>query len=247
MSNTNHNNIQSIVDSVKEFSDLKEVRSTIEELLELKKQSELLIDEINDRKSKLMEIYAQKKAEKQDEFEDKATELCNILSESLHDRDREKRMIVLVEKDYRLLRVYSQELNTTLSVFESTDDDIEALTRWVNLQIESASFYRLLLTYFRKKLMSANLQKLTGVRLNDLEWLEFKYQTDTDSVKIIHRSQITYKQAVDMISRAYRDGREFQASGIVDSYEIVLTSVKETICNVVDFVETVEKIELSSK
>ena len=242
------NSIQSVVDSiVKEFSDLKEVRSTIEELLELKKQSELINEEINIRKSKLMEIYAQKKAEERDEFEDKVAELCNILSESLHDRDREKRMIVLVEKDYRLLRVYSQESNTTLSVFESTDDDIEALTRWVNLQIESASFYRLLLTHFRKKLMSANLQKLTGIRLNDLEWLEFKYQTDTDSVKIIHRSLITYNQVVDMISDAYRDGREFQASGIVDSYEIVLTSSKETICNVSDFVETVEKIELSSK
>lgn len=246
MSNTNHNNIQSIVDSVKEFSDLKEVRSTIEELLELKKQSELLIEEINTRKSKLMELYAQKKAEKQDEFENEAAELCNILSESLYDSDREKRMIVLVEKNYRLLRVYSQEFNTTLSVFESTDD-IEALTRWVNLQIESASFYRLLLTHFRKKLMSANLQKLTGIRLNDLEWLEFKYQADTDSAKIIRRSLITYKQAVDLISDAYRDGREFQASGIVDSDEIVLTSVKETICNVADFVETVEKIELSSK
>ena len=95
--------------------------------------------------------------------------------------------------------------------------------------------------------MSANLQKLTGIRLNDFEWLEFKYQTDADSVKIIHRSQITYNQVVDMISDAYRDGREFQASGIVDSYEIVLTSSKETICNVADFVETVEKIELGSK
>ena len=243
------NDIQLTIDSVKEFSDLKEVRSTIEELHELKKESEQLAKEIESRKSKLMELYAQKKADKRDEFKDKATELCNILSESLYDSDSENRvgMIVFAESDYHQISIFSQVLGVTLSVLYLDEDDIEVLQRWINLQIESIAFYRLLLNHFGKDLINASYQQLVGHQINDLEWLEFKYQTDTDSVVIIHRSLLTADTILDMISNAYRDGRKFKRDSFYDEDNIVLTSSKETICNVADFVETVEKIELSSK
>lgn len=246
---TTNNDIQSTIDLVKEYANLKEVRSTIEELQELKKESKRLADEIETRKSKLMELYAQKEIDKKYTFKSEVSRLCGILSESIYDETSKIGMTVFetVERDYRLIKIFSSDRRICLSILESDDNDLEKLRRWTSLQIESIAFYRMLLEHFNRDLISADLQQPIGLRLNDHEWLEFKYQTDTDSVKIIHRSQITYKQTVDMISDACRDGREFRASGILDSDEIVLTSSEETICNVVDFVETVEKIKLSSK
>lgn len=246
---TTNNDVQSTIDLVKEYADFKEVRSTIEELQELKKESKRLADEIETRKSKLIGIYAQKEIDKKYTFKSEVSRLCGILSESIYNENSKISMTVVetVDRDYRLIRICSSDRRICLSILKSDDDDLEKLRRWASLQIESIALYRMLLEHFNQDLISANLQQPIGIRLSDREWLEFKYQTDTDSVKIIHRSQITYKQSVDLISNAYNDGREFQASGIVDSDEIVITSSEETTCNVADFVETVEKIKLNSK
>lgn len=152
---TTNNDIQSTIDLVKEYADLKEVRSTIEELQELKKESKRLANEIETRKSKLMELYAQKEIDKKYTFKSEVSRLCGILSESIYDENSKISMTVVetVERDYRLIRICSSDRRICLSILKSDDDDLEKLRRWARLQIESIAFYRMLLEQDRKSVV----------------------------------------------------------------------------------------------
>ena len=124
---------------------------------------------------------------------------------------------------------------------------IEEFEEWVKLQIESLPFYLELIEHLRDDLSGAEVYQPIGIHLNESQYLTLTYQPDTYRVTITHRDFITYNRVEEMISKAYDDGRKFKKSGIVDSYEIILTSSRESFCNLVDLVKTIEKIKADAR
>ena len=125
------------------------------------------------------------------------------------------------------------------------DHSIEEFEEWVKLQIESLPFYQLLLENFSDDLIGTDGYDPIRIRINSHNLLALQYRPKTYAVMITHQKFVDYNEVEELLANAY-DDRKFEKSRIVDSDEIIFTSTTETVCNLVNLVETIEKIRRST-
>ena len=213
------------------------------ELKRLQAEAEKILDEIDAKEAEILQIEEDEaKGALFDLIEDRGKILADLRSKCLLSKK-----IYVDDKNEDILYLRESRNGLKLAAFVYDEYTIEELEEWVKLQIESLPFYLELIEHLRDDLSGAEVYQPIGIHLNESQYLTLAYQPDTYRVTITHHDFITYDQVEEMISKAYDDGRKFKKSGIVDSYEIILTSSRESFCNLVDLVKTIEKIKADAR
>ena len=210
-----------------------------EKLKALQDKADKILDEIDETDVEILRIEEE---EAKEALFDLLVKRGKILAE-LKSKCLLSKKIYVDDKNEDILYLRDRRSDLKLAAFVYDDHSLEEFEEWVQLQIESFPFYLELIEHLFDDLSQAEVYQPIGVYLNDSQYLTLVYQPDTYLVTITHHDLITYNQVEEMISKAYDDGRKFRKSGIVDSYEIILTSTRESFCNLVDLVKTIEKIE----
>lgn len=213
------------------------------ELKLLQSEAEKILDEIDAKEAEILQI-------EEDEDLKAATELSRMRNEILQEMKLHclrVSKIYVDDKNEDILYLRESRDGLKLAAIVYDEYTIEEFEECVKLQIESLPFYLELIEHLRDDLSGAEVYQPIGIHLNESQYLTLAYQPDTYRVTITHHDFITYDQVEEMISKAYDDGRKFKKSGIVDSYEIILTSSRESFCNLVDLVKTIEKIKADAR
>lgn len=214
-----------------------------EKLKLLQDKADKILDEIDETEVEILRI--EQEEAKEDLF-DLIVKRGKILSE-LRSKCSLSKKIYVDDKNEDILYLRDRRSDLKLAVFVYDDHSLEEFEEWVQLQIESLQFYLELIDHLFDSVSEAEVDQPIGIYLNDSHYLTLAYQLDTYLVTITHHDLITYDQVEEMISKAYDDGRKFRKSGIVDSYEIILTSSHDSFCNLVDLVKTIEKIKAEAR
>lgn len=209
------------------------------ELKLLQAEAEKILDEIDAKEAEILQI---EEDEAKGAMFDLIVERGKILAE-LRSECLLSKKIYVDDKNEDILYLRERRDDLKLAAIVYDEHTIEEFEEWVKLQIDSIDFYQLILDNFYDDLSEAECYQPIRIYLNESQYLTLVYQPDTYRVTITHHDFITYDQVEDMISKAYDDGRKFKKSGIVDSYEIILTSSRESFCNLVDLVKTIKKIK----
>lgn len=214
-----------------------------EKLKALQSKADKILDEIDETEVEILRIEQE---EAKEALLDLLVKRGKILAE-LKSKCLLSKKIYVDDKNEDILYLRNGRSDLKLAVFVYEDHSLEEFEEWVQLQIESLPFYLELIEHLFDGLSQAEVYQPIGVYLNESQYLTLSYRPDTYLVTITHHDLITYNQVEEMISKAYDDGRKFRKSGIVDSYEIILTSSRESYCNLVDLVKTIEKIKAESR
>ena len=212
------------------------------ELKRLQAEAEKILDEIDAKESEILQI---EEDEAKGDLFDLIVERGKILAE-LRSKCLLSKKIYVDDKNEDILYLRESRDSLKLAAIVYDEYTIEEFEEWVKLQIESLPFYLELIEHLRDDLSGAEVYQPIGIHLNESQYLTLAYQPDTYRVTITHHDFITYDQVEEMISKAY-DHQTFKKSGIVDSYEIILTSSRESFCNLVDLVKTIEKIKADDR
>lgn len=221
----------------------KQSQELREKLKSLQDKADKILDEIDETEVEILRIEEE---EAKEALFDLIVKRGKILAE-LKSKCSLSKKIYVDDKNEDILYLRDRRSDLKLATFVYDDHSIEELEEWVQLQIDSLPFYLELIEHLFDGLSQAEVYQPIGVYLNDSQYLTLTYQPDTYLVTITHHDLITYDQVEEMISKAYDDGRKFRKSGIVDSYEIILTSTRESFCNLVDLVKTIEKIKAETR
>lgn len=217
----------------------KQSQELREKLKSLQAEADKILDEIDETEVEILRIEEE---EAKEALFDLIVKRGKILAE-LKSRCSLSKKIYVDDKNEDILYLRDRRSDLKLAAIVYDEYTIEEFEEWVQLQIKSLPFYLELIDHLFDGLSEAEVYQPIGVYLNDSQYLTLTYQPDTYLVTITHHDLITYDQVEEMISKAYDDGRKFRKSGIVDSYEIILTSTRESFCNLVDLVKTIEKIK----
>lgn len=221
----------------------KQSKELREKLKALQDKADKILDEIDETEVEILRIEEE---EAKEALFDLLVKRGKILAE-LKSKCLLSKKIYVDDKNEDILYLRDRRSDLKLAAFVYDDHSLEEFEEWVQLQIDSLPFYLELIEHLFDGLSQAEVYQPIGVYLNDSQYLTLTYQTDTYLVTITHHDLITYDQIEEMISKAYDDGRKFRKSGIVDSYEIILTSTRESFCNLVDLVKTIEKIKAEAR
>ena len=221
----------------------KQSQELREKLELLQSKADKILDEIDETEVEILRI---EKEEAKEALFDLIVKRGKILAK-LKSKCSLSKKIYVDDKNDDILYLRDRRSDLKLATFVYGDHSIEELEEWVQLQIKSLPFYLELIDHLFDGLSQAEVYQPIGVYLNDSQYLTLTYQPDTSLATITHHDLITYNQVEEMISKAYDDGRKFRKSGIVDSHEIILTSSRESFCNLVDLVRTIEKIKAEDR
>lgn len=221
----------------------KQSQELREKLKSLQAEADKILDEIDETEVEILRIEEE---EAKEALFDLIVKRGKILAE-LKSKCSLSKKIYVDDRNEDILYLRDRRSDLKLATFVYDDHSIEELEEWVQLQIDSLPFYLELIEHLFDGLSQAEVYQPIGVYLNDSQYLTLAYQPDTWLVTITHHDLITYDQVEEMISKAYDDGRKFRKSGVVDSYEIILTSTRESFCNLVDLVKTIEKIKAEAR
>ena len=214
-----------------------------EKLKLLQAKADKILDEIDETEVEILRIEQE---EAKEALFDLIVKRGKILAE-LKSKCSLSKKIYVDDKNEDILYLRDRRSDLKLAVFVYDDHSLEEFEEWVKLQIASFPFYLELIEHLFDGLSQAEVYQPIGIYLNESQYLTLTYQPDAYLVMITHHDLITYDQVEEMISKAYDDSRKFKKSGIVDSYEIILTSTRESFCNLVDLVKTIEKIKAESR
>lgn len=221
----------------------KQSQELREKLKSLQAEADKILDEIDETEVEILRIEEE---EAKEALFDLIVKRGKILAE-LKSKCSLSKKIYVDDKNEDILYLRDRRSDLKLAAIVYDEYTIEEFEEWVQLQIKSLPFYLELIENLFDGLSQAEVYQPIGVYLNDSQYLTLAYQPDTYLVTITHYDLITYDQVEEMISKAYDDGRKFRKSGIVDSYEIILTSTRESFCNLVDLVKTIEKIKAEAR
>lgn len=221
----------------------KQSQELREKLKLLQDKADKILGEIDETEVEILRIEEE---EAKEALFDLLVKRGKILAE-LKSKCLLSKKIYVDDKNEDILYLRDRRSDLKLSAFVYDDHSLEESEEWVQLQIESLPFYLELIEHLFDGLSQAEVYQPIGVYLNEYQYLTLSYRPDTYLVTITHHDLITYNQVEEMISKAYDDGRKFRKSGIVDGYEIILTSSHESFCNLVNLVETIEKIRAEAR
>ena len=221
----------------------KQSQELREKLKSLQAEADKILDEIDETEVEILRIEEE---EAKEALFDLIVKRGKILAE-LKSKCSLSKKIYVDDRNEDILYLRDRRSDLKLAAIVYDEYTIEEFEEWVQLQIKSLPFYLELIEHLFDGLSQAEVYQPIGVYLNDSQYLTLTYQPDTYLVTITHHDLITYDQVEEMISKAYDDGRKFRKSGIVDSYEIILTSTRESFCNLVDLVKTIEKIKAETR
>lgn len=221
----------------------KQSQELREKLKLLQSKADKILDEIDETEVEILRIEEE---EAKETLFDLIVKRGKILAE-LKSKCSLSKKIYVDDKNEDILYLRDRRSDLKLATFVYDEYTIEEFEEWVQLQIKSLPFYLELIDHLFDGLSEAEVYQPIGVYLDESQYLTLAYQPDTYLVTITHHDLITYDQVEEMISKAYDDGRKFRKSGIVDSYEIILTSTRESFCNLVDLVKTIEKIKAEAR
>lgn len=214
-----------------------------EKLKALQSKADKILDEIDETE---VEIFRIEEEEAKEALLDLIVKRDKILAD-LKSKCLLSKKIYVDDKNEDILYLRDRQSDLKLAAFVYDDHSLEEFEEWLQLQIESLPFYLELIEHYFDGLSQAEVYQPIGVYLNESQYLTLTYQPDTYLVTITHHDLVTYDQVEEMISKAYDDGRKFRKSGIVDGYEIILTSSRDSFCNLVDLVKTIEKIKTEAR
>ena len=211
------------------------------ELKLLQSEADKLLDEIEKKEAEILQI---EEDEANGALFDLIVERGKILAE-LRSKCLLSKKIYVDDKNEDILYLRESRNGLKLAAFVYDDHSIEEFEEWVKLQIESLPFYQLLLDNFSNDLIGTDGYYPIRIRLNSHNLLALQYRPTTYAVTITHQKFVDYNAVEELLANAY-DDRKFEKSRIVDSDEIIFTSTTETVCNLVNLVETIEKIRRSA-
>lgn len=212
------------------------------ELKQLQSEADKILDEIEKKEAEILQI---EEDEANGVLFDLIVERGKILQE-LRSRCSQIKEIWFDDEDKDAFYLRDAKYGMKLAFFDYDDHNLEEFEEWVKLQIESLPFYQLLLENFSEDLIGADGYYPIRIRLNSHNLLALQYRPKTCAVTITHQKFVDYNAVEELLANAY-DDRKFEKSRIVDSDEIIFTSTTETVCNLVNLVETIEKIRRSVK
>lgn len=221
----------------------KQSQELREKLKLLQDKADKILSEIDETEVEILRI---EEAEAKEALFDLIVKRGKILTE-LKSKCSLSKKIYVDDKNEDILYLRDRRSDLKLSAFVYDDHSLEEFEEWVQLQIESLPFYLELIEHLFDDLSQAEVYQPIGVYLNESQYLTLAYQPDAYLVTITHHDLITYNRVEEMISKAYNDVRKFRKSGIVDSYEIILTSSHESFCNLVDLVKTIDQIKSEAR
>ena len=212
------------------------------ELKQLQLEAEKILDEIDAKEVEILRI-------EEDEDLKAATELSRMRNEILQEMKLHclrVSKIYVDDKNEDILYLRESRDGLKLAAIVYDEYTIEEFEEWVKLQINSIDFYLLLLEHFYDDLVGTEVYQPIMLELDESQYLTMIYQPETLTVTITRHNLLDYSQIEDLLSKAYGD-QKFKKSGIVDSYEIIFTSSKESYCNLVDLVKTIKRIKSEVK
>lgn len=210
------------------------------ELKQLQLEAEKILDEIDTKEAEILQI---EEDEANGALFDLIVERGKILAE-LISRCSQIKEIYVDDHDQNICYLRDTKDGMKLAMITYHDHNLEEFEEWVKLQIESLSFYQLLLENFSDDLIGTDGCYPIRIRINSHNLLALHYRPETCAVTITHQKLVDYNEVEELLANAY-DDRKFEKSWIVDSDEIIFTSATETVCNLVNLVETIEKIRRS--
>lgn len=210
------------------------------ELKLLQSEADKILDEIEKKEAEILQI---EEDEANGALFDLIVKRGKILQE-LKARCSQLKEIYVDDHDQNICYLRDTKDGMKLATITYHDHDLEEFEEWVKLQIESLPFYQLLLENFSEDLIGTDGYYPIRIRLNSHNLLALQYRPKTCAVTITHQKFVDYNEVEELLSNAY-DDRKFEKSRIVDSDEIIFTSMTETVCNLVNLVETIEKIRRS--
>lgn len=210
------------------------------ELKQLQLEAEKILDEIDAKEAEILQI---EEDEANGVLFDLIVKRGKILQE-LISRCSQIKEIYVDDSDQNICSLRDTRSRMKLAMITYHDHNLEEFEEWVKLQIESLPFYQLLLASFSEDLIGTDGYYPLRIRLNSHNLLAFQYRPTTCAVTITHQKFVDYNEVEELLSNAYKD-RKFEKSRIVDSDEIIFTSTTETVCNLVNLVETIEKLRRS--
>ena len=208
------------------------------ELKLLQAEAEKILDEIDAKESEILQI---EEDEAKGALFDLIVERGKILKE-LKSQCSISKKIYVDDKNEDISYLRESRDSLKLAAFVYDEHTIEEFEEWVQRQIDSIDFYRLLLEHFYNELAETEAYQQIAILLNKSQYLTLAYQPETLAVTITRHKLVDYNEVEDLLSAAYGD-QKFKKSGIVDSYEIIFTSSTETICNIVDLVRKIKMIK----
>ena len=212
------------------------------ELKTLQLEAEKILDEIDAKEAEILQIEEDKS---NGALFDLIVERGKILKE-LKSQCSISKKIYVDDKNEDILYLRESRNSLKLAAIVYDDHTIEEFEEWVKLQIESLPFYRLLLENFSEDLIGVDSYYPLRIRLNTHNLLALQYRPTTCAVTITHQKFVDYNEVEELLSNAYDDCK-FMKSHIVDSDEIIFTSSRESFCNLVDLVKTIEKIKADAE
>lgn len=212
------------------------------ELKQLQLEAEKILDEIDAKEAEILQI---EEDEAKGALFDLIVERGKILAE-LRSKCLLSKKIYVDDKNEDILYLRESRDGLKLAAIVYDEYTIEEFEEWVKLQLNSIDFYQLLLDNFYDDFVGAEVYQPIVLELNESQYLTLTYQPETLAVTITRHKQLDYNQIESMLSAAYED-QKFKKSGIVDSYEIIFTSSTEAVYDLIDLVETIEKIKSEVK
>lgn len=211
------------------------------ELKLLQSEADKILDEIEKKESEILQI---EEDEANGALFDLIVKRGKILQE-LISRCSQIKAIYVDDHDQNICYLRDTKDGMKLAAIVYHDHSIEEFEEWVKLQIESLPFYQLLLENFSDDLIGTDGYYPIRIRLNSHNLLALQYRPETYAVMITHQKFVDYNEVEELLANAY-DDRKFEKSRIVDSDEIIFTSTTEAVCNLVNLIETIEKIRRST-
>lgn len=212
------------------------------ELKLLQAEAEKILDEIDAKEAEILQI---EEDEANGALFDLIVERGKILKE-LKSQCSISKKIYVDDKNEDILYLRERRDDLKLAAIVYDEHTIEEFEEWVKLQIDSIDFYQLLLDNFYDDLVDAEVYQPISIELDESQYLTMTYQPETLAVTITHQKFVDYNEVEELLANAY-DDRKFEKSRIVDSDEIIFTSTTETVCNLVNLAETIEKIKSEVK
>lgn len=212
------------------------------ELKRLQAEADKILNEIDAKEAEILRI---EEDEAKGALFDLIVERGKILKE-LKSRCSVSKKIYVDDKNEDILYLRESREGEKLAAFVYDEYTIEEFEEWVKLQLNSIDFYQLLLDNFYDDFVGAEVYQPIMLELDESQYLTLTYQPETLTVTITRHKLLDYNEVEDLLSKAY-DHQKFKKSGIVDSYEIIFTSSTEAVCDLMDLVETIEKIKSEVK
>lgn len=211
------------------------------ELKLLQAEADKILDEIEKKEAEILQI---EEDEANGALFDLIVERGKILQE-LISRCSQIKAIYVDNRDQNICYLRDTKDGMKLAMITYHDHTIDEFEEWVKLQIESLPFYQLLLASFSEDLIGTDDYYPIRIRLDSHNLLALQYRPKTCAVMVTHQKFVDYNEVEELLANAY-DDRKFEKSRIVDSDEIIFTSTTETVCNLVNLVESIEKIRRSA-